>query len=271
MCYSKEVQLATGSTILGFCLFYYIYFSLKYQAQTKKWLLPFLKNVIIAYALVGGHQVFEFLTLITNSQVIYKIGLVISVSSMYFFIRSLEIILNRNLKSGIALCLIGAVAINALFVDMSFAPYKFFIKHNTAWLWAFSWMLLFIYFHICAFAGRKYLKDETSKRAILTYLIATIDLSFILSVIYTYYGYLKFSSSVCTAMPSIWCTFSVVQIFILPIFLSLVPKVLERPEEETIQTIKETIIYLVLAFVIIIFLTTELPFFKCLSLKYVFP
>jgi len=31
MCYSKEVQLTTGATILAFSLFYYIWFLMKYQ------------------------------------------------------------------------------------------------------------------------------------------------------------------------------------------------------------------------------------------------
>ena len=102
MCYSKEVQLVTGSTIIGLSIFYYILYSIKYQAIQKKWLIPFLKNIIIAFILIGSHQLFEFLSLVTDSQIVYKIGLMLSISSMYFFIRSLEVVLNRNLRSYIA-------------------------------------------------------------------------------------------------------------------------------------------------------------------------
>ena len=144
MCYSKEVQLTTGATILSFSIFYYIWFSIKYQAIQKKWLLPFLKNVIIAFALIGGHQIFEFLSIVTKNQIVYKTGLIFSISSMYFFLRSLEVILNRNLRSKIALWVIGAVAIHAFSVTMSFEQFGFFLNHHSAFIWASAWILLLI-------------------------------------------------------------------------------------------------------------------------------
>src|SRR3989339_1014734 len=181
MCYSKEVQLTTGATILSFSIFYYIWFSIKYQAIQKKWLMPFLKNVILAFALIGGHQIFEFLSLLTQNQIVYKIGLILSISSMYFFIHSLEVILNRDLRSKVALWVIGGVAVHAFLVEMSFEQFSFYLKHNSVFIWASAWMLLFIYFHVCAIKGRKLLKDDISKKAIITYLLATLDVSFILS------------------------------------------------------------------------------------------
>ncbi len=271
MCYSKEVQFATGSTILTSSLIYYIWFSTKYQAIQKKWLVPFLKNVIIAFTLIGSHQIFEFLSLLTKNQIIYKIGLLLSISSMYFFLRSLEVILNRSIKSKIALWVVGFVAIHALLVEMSFEQFSFYLKHNSVFVWASAWMLLFIYFHVCAFNGRKLLNDDISKKAIITYLLATLDISFILSAIYTLWGFSKFSLNVCTDSPSIWCTFFVIQIFALPFFLLAVPKILDTPKDKTAQTVRETIIYFFVSIVMLILLISTLPFFKCLSLKFVFP
>jgi hypothetical protein len=271
MCYSKEVQLTTGATILAFSLFYYIWFLIKYQMLQKKWLMPFLKNIIIAFALIGGHQIFEFLSLITKNQIFYKTGLIISISSMYFFLRSLEVMLNRNLRSKTALWIIGAVAIHAFFIEMSFGQFSFFLSHNSAFVWASAWMLLFIYFHVCALKGRKLLKDDISKKAVMTYLLATMDISFILSVIYTLWGYFRFSLNVCTASPSIWCTFYVIQVLVLPFFLLAVPRILEAPEKKTIQTLKQTLLYFVISIIILALLISTLPFFKCLSLKFVFP
>ncbi|OGY86731.1 MAG: hypothetical protein A2233_05665 [Candidatus Kerfeldbacteria bacterium RIFOXYA2_FULL_38_24] len=271
MCYSKEVQLTTGATILSFSIFYYIWFSIKYQAIQKKWLLPFLKNVIIAFALIGGHQIFEFLSIVTKNQIVYKTGLIFSISSMYFFLRSLEVILNRNLRSKIALWVIGAVAIHAFSVTMSFEQFGFFLNHNSAFIWASAWMLLFIYFHVCALKGRRLLKDDISKKAIITYILATMDISFILSAAYTLWGYSRFSLNVCTASPSVWCTFYVIQVFALPLFLSAVPKILEAPEEKTDQTLKETLLYFIISITILALLISTLPFFKCLTLKFVFP
>ncbi len=271
MCYSKEVQLATGATISIVSIFYYFFYSLKYHALEKKWLMPFLQYIILAFLCIGGHQIFEFLSLITQNQIIYKIGLIISILSMYFFLRSLEVILNRNLHSKIALVIIGLVAVHAFLIEMPFGPYSFYVRHNSAFIWASVWMFLFIYFHICAFSGHKLLKDDNSKKAILFYFLAVLDVSFILSVCYTFFGYTKFSVNVCTDSPSIWCTFFVVQIFSLPFFLSTIPRILEVPEKKTIQTLKETLLYFIVSLAILLVLISALPFFKCLSLKFVFP
>ena len=132
-------------------------------------------------------------------------------------------------------------------------------------------MLLFIYFHVCAIRGKQLLKDDASKRAILFYLLATLDISFILSVAYALWGYSQFSLNVCTASPSVWCTFTVVQVLVLPLFLSAVPRILHVPEKATSQTVKETLIYVAISFAILLLLLSTLPFFNCLSLKFVFP
>ena len=271
MCYSKEVQLATGATIGIFSGCYYLLYSIKYRALQKKWLMPFLKYVILAFASIAGHQLFEFLSLVTHNQIVYKVGLIISISSMYFLLRSLEVILNRNLHSALALLAIGAVGIHAFLIEMSFEPFGFYLRHNSAFIWASTWMFLFIYFHVCALRGRTLLKDNRSKKALITYLLATLDLSFIISTLYTFIGYSQFSVNVCMDSPSIWCTFFVVQIIALPIFLSAVPRILEQPENKTTQSLRETLLYGMVSMVILAVLIATLPFFQCLSLKFVFP
>ncbi|HEX8974830.1 MAG TPA: hypothetical protein VF817_05125 [Patescibacteria group bacterium] len=263
--------MATGSTICVTSISYYIWFAAKYHAIQKKWLMPFLKNVIVAFSLIGGHQIFEFLSIVTNNQIVYKIGLILSIYSMYFFLRSLEVLLNRDLKSKFALLIIAAVAIHAFFVNMSFESYSFYLYHNSVFIWASAWMLLYIYFHICALRGRKLLKDDVSKKAITTFLLATLDVSFILSAIYTIWGYSRYSIDVCRASASIWCTFYVAQAFVLPFFLFSLPKLLKSPKEKTYQTIKETLIYLSISLLILFLFIATLPFFHCLSLKFVFP
>ncbi|MFA6534491.1 MAG: hypothetical protein WCT37_04985 [Patescibacteria group bacterium] len=271
MCYSKEVQLTTGVTLGAFSAFYYVYYSIKYRATAKPWLLPFLKYIIATFACAAGHQIFEFLSLATGSQTIYKIGLIISISSMYFLLRSLEVILNRRLHSWLALILTGAVALHAFLVDMPFVATSFYVRHSAAFIWAAAWLFLFIYFHVSAIASRKLLAADSSKKAILAYFFAVIDLSFILSVIYTLIGYFRFSVNVCADSPSIWCTFFVIQVFILPLFLSAVPRILDAPEHKTNQTLKQTLIYLAISLLILAGLISTLPFFQCLTLKFVFP
>lgn len=272
MCYSKEVQLATGSTIWIFSILYYFYYFIKFKTvKNKKWFLIFLKYIILAFLLIGGHQIFEFLSLLTNNQIVYKIGLLLSISSMFFFLRSLETLLNRGLKSGLALIFIAVVAIHMFLVEMSFEPYKFYLKHNSAFIWVTVWMLLFIYFNICAIRGYRYLKNNNSKKTILFYLLATLDFSFLISLTYTLWGYFKYSTNVCTESPSIWCTFYVIQVFILPMFLTYLNKAVEFPKKKTKQRIGETFLLFSISLIILIFLIALLPFFDCLSMKFVFP
>lgn len=271
MCYSKEVQLSTGAVVLGFCLFYYFYFKIKFLAQSKKWLMPFLNNVILAFAMIGGHQVSVALSLWTANQMIYKIGLILSISSMYFLIRSLEILLNRDLKSQLALGSIAIVALSIMFREMEFASLGFFVLHKNAFVWSCFWIFLLVYFHVCAFTGQKFLPHISSRRVILAYLVTTIDFSLFLSVVYSIYGYWRYSQNVCTALPSIWCTFSVIQILILPLFLARAPKILKRPEQATSQTVKETLIYLLASMAVMTFILILLSTYNCLATKFAFP
>lgn len=271
MCYSKEVQLSTGAVVLGFCLFYYFYFKIKFLAQSKKWLMPFLHNVILAFVMIGGHQVLEALSLWTASQVSYKIGLVMSISAMYFMIRSLEILLNRDLKSRLALGVIVIVVLAMMFQKMEFSAFGVFVLHKNAFVWSCFWIFLLAYFHICAFVGYKFLPLVSSRRVILAYLITTIDFSLLLSVVYSIYGYWRYSQNVCSALPSIWCTFSVIQILILPLFLARAPKILERPEKASSQTVKETLIYLLVSMAIMTLILILLSTYNCLATKFAFP
>jgi hypothetical protein len=271
MCYSKEVQLTTGSAILLFCLYYYIHYSIKYEAMHKKWLLPFLKYLILAYAFIGGHQFFEFLSLASGNQIIYKIGLMLSMTGMFFYLISLEKLYNRNFQAKYFLIGLVGVAVHMFSVNMEFEATKFHLSHNSVFIWAAYWTLMFIYFHFCAFLDRKHLQQDISKKAILGYVLAIFDISFLLSAIYAIWGYSQFNVNVCTDSPSIWCTFSVFQVFSLPLFLTLLPKLLQKEPEKTKLSVKKYIYYLLASIVVLVALIAVLPFFDCLTVKFVFP
>lgn len=271
MCYSKEVQLITGNAILLFCLYCYIYYSIKYKALQKKWLLPFLKYLIIAYAFIGGHQFFEFLSLASGNQIVYKIGLMLSIIGMFFYLRSLEALYNRNFYSKYFLIIIIAVTIHMFSVNMEFEATKFHLSHHSVFMWAAAWMVMFIYFHICAFKERKYLRDGISQKMIILYVFAILDFSFLLSAIYTIWGYYHYNVNVCTDSPSIWCTFAVLQIFLMPFFLSLLPKILSAEPLETKLSKKKALVYFISSIIILAILVATLPFFNCLIRKFVFP
>ena len=99
---------------------------------------------------------------------------------------------------------------------MDFSASSFYLKHNSVFFWAAIWLLLFIYWHVCAIKIYFEMKDNKSKRTLVLYLLTIADASFILSAIYVLFGYFFFSVNVCTDSPSIWCTFYVLQSFLVP-------------------------------------------------------
>ena len=271
MCYSLEVQLATSVIILASTLFYYIIYSRRYKAQKQKWALPFLNSVMLVFTFIGLHQFFEFLSLLTNNQWIYKMGLIISISSCYFLLRSLEILANKKTYSKIALIIILLVSLQILFAEMDFKSTSFYLSHNSALLWGAAWMFLFIYWHICAFKIYSEQKENRSRRTVLLYLLAVADFSFILSAIYVLAGHFLFSVNVCTDSPSIWCTFYVVQSLLIPILLSRLPHTFKRADKHTKFFVKQLLIYILASLVILVLLALILPLFNCLTWKLIFP
>jgi len=271
MCYSKEVQLITSLIIIVSVLFYYLYYSKKYKESKNKWLIPFLNSVMLAFLCVGLHQFFEFLSLLTYNQIIYKIGLIISICAVYFLLRSLEILSNKKIYSWIAPVVILLVTLHAIFTPMNFEPSNFYLKHNSAFFWASAWLFLFIYWNICAIKMYSELKDDKSRKTLLIYLLTVADISFILSAIYVIAGYFIFSVNVCTDSPSIWCTFYVIQSFFIPLLLFRLPHALKRNNKTQNITIKQAVTYLLFSLIIFIILFLTLPLFKCLTWKFAFP
>ena len=87
MCYSKEVSLITGLIILASCA--YLYYKYVHK-QSKTHLKPFFQNVLFGFLCIGFHQFSKFVAISTGSELIYKIGLIVSISAMYFFMQSLQ-------------------------------------------------------------------------------------------------------------------------------------------------------------------------------------
>lgn len=226
---------------------------------------------MLIFLLIGGHQFFEFLTLVTKNEIAYKTGLIISISSVYFLLQSLEIISNKRLFKDFALVVVLLVSFHIAESPMGFEEASFYLKHNSAFFWAAGWMLLFIFWHICAFNVYSQIKDAHSRKTMIIYLLTVADISFILSAIYVLVGHFAFSVNVCTDSPSVWCTFYVIQSFLIPILFFRLPDSFSRScQTKSIPTM-QFIIYLVICLIILILLCFTLPLFKCLSWKFVFP
>lgn len=266
MCYSKEVQLLTSLLIFISCIVYYFYFHKKYK---NVWYQRVLNSILFVFICIGLHQFFEFLALETGSVLMYKTGLIISLSAMYFVLRSFEILTNRNIHKNIALYLLGIVSLWIFATPMHFEGVSFYVRHYAVFFWSVAWMFLFIYWHICIFSYWKE-KEKKKEKALLLYMLCLIDGSFLLSVLYVLLGNWLFHVNVCLDAPSIWCTFYVLQAFLIPLFLSQLPKLFKQ-EKKTMQSIKKTVLFLLVSLIIVVALIALLPLFDCLSMKVVFP
>jgi hypothetical protein len=268
MCYSKEVQLITSLIILFSAGIYYFYYS---KNSKELWRKSFLKMSMLVFLCIGLHQFFEFLSLLTNNNLIYKIGLIISICGVYFLLRSLEVLSNKNYYSGIAIIPITLVSLQVLFSNMVFSEASFYLKHNSAFFWAAMWLFLFIYWHICAFKTYSETKNDASKKTLLIYLLSVADLSFILSAVYVITGYFIFSVNVCTDSPSIWCTFYVIQSVLIPLLMMRLSHHFKRPIKFRRISLKQLIIFFSVSFLILLLMALTLPFFNCLTWKFIFP
>jgi hypothetical protein len=175
------------------------------------------------------------------------------------------------MSSGIAIALIILVSFQIIVSDTNFAEASFYLKHNSAFFWATAWLFLFIYWHICAFKTYSEIKDDISRKTLLIYLLAIADVSFILSAFYVIIGYFFFSVNVCTDSPSIWCTFYVVQSFLIPILMFRLESAFNRADEPKKIALRQTIVYLTISLLILIALILTLTQFKCLTWKLAFP
>jgi hypothetical protein len=271
MCYSKEVQLITATIIIISALIYYFYFTNKYKNSKKEWLLPFLNFSTLVFLCIGLHQFFEFLSLVTINQLVYKTGLMISICATYFLLKSLESLSNKKIGSWIAIILIIFIGFQVFTTSMDFTDSSFFLRHNSAFYWATAWFFLYIYLHVCAFKIYSEIKDDKSKKTILLYLLTIGDLSFIISMIYVFVGYIFFSVNVCTDSPSIWCTFFVLQSFLIPILFFRLGKSFHKKSKPTKLTRMQIITYLAISLIILLILGSTMPLFNCLTWKFIFP
>jgi len=227
LCYSKEVSLIAGGTIFSFSTINFIKYKLyecfkgftksDRQRQMILWLT-------LGYLSIGVHQILEFFAIHLESHIIYKFGLISSISAMYFNMRATESLLFKNYGSRIYLLLIVLCSVHIFSRDMSFQNHHFYIRGESHFYWGAVWMLLFLYWnflHLFTFF-------KTKKKIALLLPFCSLNLSFILSALYCYSiglyqevnGHNNLAS-VCGGLlsnfeivfdaPSIWCVFATLQ------------------------------------------------------------
>lgn len=281
MCYSKEVSLIASLIIIinSFILFI--------KNNYRDVLSISLKYLITGYLFIGFHQLFEFLAIFFQSQLIYKTGLIFSISSMIFNLKSLEIITSRQLGAKYLKIIILLLAIFLYFFkNMNFNNEHFYVRGEDHFLWGTLWMTFFLYWNLLYFYYFIKLKNQTLKKFIILTPFYSLNISFFLASIYSYFGgffrnYLEDSHAsinrLCAGLftnfeivfdaPSIWCTFATIQGFFLYYLLANKKEInqISLQELRLIQPSKNKIIFLAIIMVALIFVT--LPIFSALSYK----
>lgn len=268
MGYAETVQLITGLVIWLASLFGYLGFSLYYKKINRRDLLPFLMFLMIASSCIGTHQVFEFLALRTGSEVIYKIGLMISLSGMVLYLMSLEKFYNRNLYVKPLAALVVIVAIYLSLKPVEFTVLNFHLEHHSIFLWSLMWFVLFIYWNACIVFERKYVSKFIPRSLSVMFLLFSMTISFLASAVYSILDHYKNDADICITYPSVWCTFGVMQVIFLPFFLYFLPhKMKKAPPYVKIQ-IKNFFIYIFISIAITIILTAYLVSTGCFNVGF---
>ncbi len=250
MSYVETVQLVTGLTLLVGALVGYLGFSFYYRMLGRNDLIPFLKYALIAGSCIGSHQVFEFLSLYTGSQIVYKTGLLISLSGMIFFLISLEKLYNRNVYAKFLSSLVGFIAIYLFLKPVEFTTLDFHLEHHSIVFWTVTWFALLMYWNICILFEQKNVKQYIPKSIIWMYILTSMMASFIVAAGYSLGSYYISNTNICTTYPSVWCTFGVIQVILLPFLFYFLPKKVSKLPPKTQLPKKIAGIYFFIAIII---------------------
>lgn len=236
---------------------------------------------------IGGHQVLEYFAISTQLQIIYKIGLMFSISSMYFNFRALDHILEKSINSRVCLVILVLLGLY-LFLgkQMSFQNTHFYVRGEDHFFWGALWMLFFLYWN-CNYLYFYYkVENKKLKKFLLYSPTYSLNISFMLAASYSYIAgvvknYLTIDNpgigQLCGGIlsnfeivfdaPSIWCVFASFQGYFLYRLGKQSTDISDNDLKE-IKTIKEPYLIclgLALFGVFVIFLT--LPIFSSLSYK----
>lgn len=232
MCYSKEVTFAVGTLMTISSAYTWNAFV---RNNDDPLLKPAFKNILFGYLCIALHQFGDSFSILTGSQIIYKLGLIASITCMFFYMRSLEALSKISFGSNIFAIIIALCALHIMLTPLSFENLGFWVRGDktSAYLvWSTSWLALFIYWNVCLLYFRKITVSPINRHLLVKYGMYSINISFILYNLYAYSLLLIKSASLKGLVntwdlfksfdlvmdsPSIWCVFSVTQAFLIPL------------------------------------------------------
>lgn len=216
MCYSKEVSLLAGSTITGFSGYlWWVYIKNGGRKIAKELSLkvPYFKNCVLAYLCIAGHQLFEYLAILTGSQLVYKTGLTISMSLNYFALRALEKLTKFYYGSRLAAFIIFLTWVEMLRRHMDFQNQHFWVRGYSHLPWGAAWLFVWFYFISASIFTALKAKSKNNRRVGL-WTVLFVNATLILSIIYAYISTLfKFEVISSNCMADIFCSFDMINDF----------------------------------------------------------
>lgn len=254
MCYSAEVAAAVGTTIVA---------STAYAAWRHVWPRPeagaggagssrgrapadvgrlraFQVRVLLAYLCIGGHQFAETVAMSAGSEVVYKVGLCLSLSCMFFLMSALESLTGRRYggREFLAVC-----ALIWLSIFTRSTPYEnrhFWVRGYAHALWGLAWTALFFHWNLCVLHASRAeaARSPANARLLRRFPWAVLNVSWVLALVYSHVAAVSADSRTVGSLwdglgmgrvvqgfnllqdtPSIWCAFSGLQSFFIPPFL----------------------------------------------------
>lgn len=186
MCYSAGVSVAAGTVIAAGASLSWWQAAATGLLQRGKELRGFVLFAVAGFASIGVHQFAEAYSVTTGSQLVYKLGLIASIACMYFYMRSLESITKKRWGSDVFLAVIVAVGIDIARRPMIFENAHFWLRGYSHFLWAASWIALFLYWNACVFHVARQSGSSSHRRMLSMYAFCILNASFLLSVVYAY-------------------------------------------------------------------------------------
>lgn len=243
MCYSKEVTVAAATAMGSVIAYTWWNFT---RSKSHPSLVQVYQDILVGYLCIALHQFAEFLAISTESEIIYKSGLIASISCMFFYMRALEKLSRLSFGSSIFAWLIVICAIHVFSTQMDFENFGFWVRgggENAYLFWSGLWLALFIYWNVCVLYFRHHNTSSINKKLLIYYGFYSVNLSFILygmcacislfiqaaslkGLIQSWNVFTSFDLS--RDSPSIWCIFSVIQVFFIPVLFKMMNESYDR-------------------------------------------
>ncbi len=250
--------------------------------------MDFTKYTLIGFACIGLHQFFEFLSIWSNDQSVYKVGLLISISFPYFLMLALEKLTRKHFGSWGFLAVIAGLGVYMFSRDMYFENAHFYVRGFSHIVWSFTWMMLFLYWNLCVVLVAFQLRTQTNRRLLLVYPWVFANFTFVAMLGYVFLAHAANSSVTvngllsCTGLTgaladyqggydiaSIWCVLAALSIFFIPSFYTRFQNGFMPAELSRVKKIEPVVAagFVVLSAALLYFLYVLLPVIAYVGLK----